>query len=177
MGLRSDESGLESRPLSYDCAGATCPADDVWIQHPSGFRRYERSVPVGHGAAEWSAVSDALMTWGVKTRSGFRVAPPTAAREGESYSLIASVGPFAVREPIRVVAVTDGRDRCGFAYGTLEGHPVSGEEAFVVHRSGDTVMLTLRSLTRPAPGRWRYAFPALLCAQRFYRRRYLRALG
>ncbi|MBU8820992.1 DUF1990 domain-containing protein, partial [Mycolicibacterium goodii] len=41
-------------------------------------------------------------------------------------------------------------DRCGFAYGTLHGHPVCGEEAFIVHRDrAGTVFLTLRSLTRP----------------------------
>jgi uncharacterized protein (UPF0548 family) len=38
------------------------------------------------------------------------------------------------------------------------------------------VFLTLRSLTRPARGRWRLAFPAILIAQRWYRFRYLRAL-
>ena len=82
-----------------------------------------------------------------------------------------------MREPARVVAVVDEPARCGFAYGTLDGHPVSGEESFVVHRSPDgSVWLTLRSLTRPAPGRWRLAFPAILIAQRCYRSRYLRAL-
>jgi uncharacterized protein (UPF0548 family) len=46
-----------------------------------------------------------------------------------------------------------------------------------VHRSPDgAVWLTLRSLTRPAPGPWRLAFPAILIAQRWYRFRYLRAL-
>jgi uncharacterized protein (UPF0548 family) len=60
---------------------------------------------------------------------------------------------------------------------SLDGRPVSGEEAFIVHRGDDgRVELTLRSLTRPASGRWRAAFPALLIAQRWYRRRYLAAL-
>jgi uncharacterized protein (UPF0548 family) len=35
---------------------------------------------------------------------------------------------------VRVVAVADEPDRCGFAYGTLPGHAVCGEEAFVVAR-------------------------------------------
>ncbi|MGA7148988.1 MAG: DUF1990 family protein, partial [Microbacterium sp.] len=57
------------------------------------------------------------------------------------------------------------------------GHPVSGEEAFIVHRDGDTVTLTVRSLTRPARElRWRLAYPGLLVAQKVARRRYLRAL-
>ncbi|MFF4764469.1 DUF1990 family protein [Streptomyces sp. NPDC001292] len=76
--------------------------------------------------------------------------------------------------PAAVPAVFD----CGFAYGTLPGHPVCGEEAFVVHRSPDgTVALTIRSLTRAAPhGPWRLLFPALLLTQQFFRRRYQRSL-
>jgi uncharacterized protein (UPF0548 family) len=78
---------------------------------------------------------------------------------------------------VRVVAVVDWPTRCGFAYGTLDGHPVSGEEAFIVHRGGDgEVWLTLRSLTRPSRDGWRWVFPVLLVAQRYYRRRYRRAL-
>jgi len=38
------------------------------------------------------------------------------------------------------------------------------------------IRLTLRSLTRPAPGRWWLAFPAILLAQKRYRWRYQRAL-
>jgi uncharacterized protein (UPF0548 family) len=98
--------------------------------------------------------------------------------EGAEYRITAGWGPFVVQEPVRVVAVVDTVDRCGFAYGTLRGHPVSGEEAFIVHRNSlGAVSLTLRSLTRPAPGGiWRPTFPVLLLAQRFFRRRYLRAL-
>jgi uncharacterized protein (UPF0548 family) len=83
-----------------------------------------------------------------------------------------------VREPVRVVAVVDQPARRGFSYGTLSGHPVSGEEAFVVHHSPDgRVWLTLRSLTRPGDGAWRWAFPLILIAQRHYRGRYLRAFA
>ena len=79
--------------------------------------------------------------------------------------------------PCRVMYVIDQPDRRGFAYGTLPGHPVSGEEAFVVSRDADgAVRLTLRSLTGPGGGEWGPLFPALLVAQRLYRRRYLRAL-
>lgn len=78
--------------------------------------------------------------------------PANTVVEGSVYQITASWGPFAVHEPVQVVAVVDDPDRCGFAYGTSWGHPVSGEEAFIVHRSPDgAVILTLRSLTRPAP--------------------------
>lgn len=90
---------------------------------------------------------------------------------------MASLGRVSVREPVRVIAVVEEPTRCGYSYGTLDGHPVSGEEALIVHRTPDgAVWLTLRSLTRPGRGGWRLAFPALLVAQRWYRRRYVRAL-
>ena len=168
--------------LTYDPPGATCPGDEVWTAGIPGYRRYERTVVIGHGDDHWRAASDAVLRWGIKRRSGFRVTPLAGAGErvadGAEYRITAGWGPLAVQEPVRVVAVVGSPDRCGFAYGTLRGHPVSGEEAFVVCRAPDgRVTLTLRSLTSRAPrGAWRQLFPLLLLAQRVYRRRYLRAL-
>ncbi|MGZ4747937.1 MAG: DUF1990 family protein [Oryzihumus sp.] len=167
--------------LSYLAVGATRVADAQWAEAPAGYRRFERTHLLGHGQDRWVASTSAVQSWAVKTRSGFTVdlAPGEELRvhEGQDRTLVASLGPVGLREPVRVVAVVDEPDRCGFAYGTRAGHPVSGEEAFVVHRSPDgTVWLTLRSLTRPAPGPWRLVFPAALVAQRWYRRRYARAL-
>ena len=89
-----------------------------------------------------------------------------------------SLGPLKVREPIEVVAVVDEPDRQGFAYGTLTGHPLRGEEALIVERLPDgSLWLTVRSATRRQTGRWGWGYPAVLVAQRFYRRRYLRALA
>lgn len=83
----------------------------------------------------------------------------------------------SIREPVDVVEVVQTSDRVGFAYRTLAGHPVSGEEAFIVHRDREHVVLTIRSLTRAADhSRWRFAFPFLLLAQKVARRRYMRAL-
>ena len=181
MGGRRRTAELAARDLTYAPAGATCPADDRWTSPPPGYRNYERTVRIGQGPTDWEAAATAILTWGVKTRSGFAIeaGPGVGSRveAGANYWLVASLGPFAVREPARIVAVVDEPARCGFAYGTLDGHPVSGEESFVVHRTPDGVVwLTLRSLTSPAPGGWRLAFPAILVAQRWYRFRYLRAL-
>lgn len=166
--------------LSYDVAGLTRPGDEVWSEHPPGYLRYAVTVGIGHGHRCWDEAASAVLDWQIKRRSGFVVEPLTnglRAREGADYRLAARLGPIAVHEPIRVVAVVERPQRCGFAYGTLQGHPVSGEEAFIVHRDADgEVRLTLRSLTRASRGRWRWAFPVLLVAQRVYRRRYRRAL-
>jgi uncharacterized protein (UPF0548 family) len=162
-------------------AGATCPAEETWPRKPSGFRAFERVVCIGHGDEHWRLATAAVMQWGVKTRSGFDVRSVSGAdlraSEGRDFTLVASIGPVRVREPVRVVSVVDLPDRCGFAYGTLPGHPVTGEEAFIVHRRHDgSVWFTLRSLTRPGRRLWRLAFPVTLVAQRWYRRRYVRAL-
>ena len=166
--------------FSYDAVGGTRPAQENWLERPDGYRRFERTVRLGHGERRWQTAAEAVLIWQIKTRSGFAVRPiggDVKVRPGVPYELSARVGPLAVREPVRVVAVVQQPDRCGFSYGTLAGHPVSGEEAFITHRSDDgQVWLTIRSLTRPADNGWRWVFPLLLIAQQFYRTRYLRAL-
>jgi uncharacterized protein (UPF0548 family) len=139
-------------------------------------------VILGSGADVWLSASAAVLTWAVKTRSGFTIQPETPTSPphvvaGQKYWLTAHIGPLRIREPAFVVEVVNRADRCGFAYGTLEGHPVSGEEAFVVHRDENGVVrLTLRSIVRPPTGIWRPLFPVALIAQHRYRARYRRAL-
>jgi uncharacterized protein (UPF0548 family) len=161
--------------LSYNAVGGTAPEVSEW---ESGAHRFQITVDVGRGDECWAASRDAVLSWAVKTRSGFRVAGgPHQVAAGQDYDLIFQIGPITIREPIRVVFVVDAPDRCGFAYGTRQGHPVSGEEAFIVHREVDgTVRFTLRSLTMPGTGWRRVAFPVFRIAQGAFRRRYLSAL-
>jgi len=88
------------------------------------------------------------------------------------------LGVFSARAPARVVLLVDEEDRQGFAYGTLPGHPESGEELFVVERSEDgSVWLSIRAFSRPANFGWRLLGPALRLFQETWSRRYLRALA
>lgn len=168
--------------LTYGTPGATLPQAPFWRETPRGFRRFETTVVIGRGEDAWATARDAVARWEIKRRSGFAVAPADGGgvrvRERGRYRITVGFGRFVVREPVEVVAVVDTENRCGFAYGTHRGHPVSGEEAFIVHRDDDgRVHLTLRSLTRAAPAPpWRFLFPLLLLAQRCVRERYLRAL-
>ncbi|WP_307815643.1 DUF1990 family protein [Myceligenerans indicum] len=174
------EHHLNQRDPGYSVVGGTAPGAERW-QPPDGWRAYERTVRLGSGTDLWNTASTAALSWGIKTRSGFTVDPPLeegrVARQGERYWLLARIGPIHVREPVEVVATVTSSRRAALAYGTLTGHPVSGEEAFIVSRDDDgNVSLTLRSLTRAGRGPWRALFPVILIAQRIYRRRYLRAL-
>jgi uncharacterized protein (UPF0548 family) len=96
---------------------------------------------------------------------------------GMSAVLKMKVGPFAVDAPVRVVYVIDDPNRVGFAYGTLEGHPASGEEAFILdRREDDSVWLTVRSFSRPSSFGWRLLTPFYAQVRKEITAKYLRAL-
>lgn len=155
----------------------TCPDLRGWPPTDRRYRRSEVSAVIGHGDAVWARAARDVLRWRVKTASGFAVEGTDAVSPGDRLVVTARVLVVTVVEPVEVVAVVEEPDRVGFAYRTLPGHPVSGEEAFIVHRRGDEVSLTVRSLTRAAPQQpWRALYPLLRVAQLIARRRYLRAL-
>ncbi|MBT2587802.1 DUF1990 family protein [Arthrobacter sp. ISL-95] len=155
----------------------TSPDLHAWPRLVSGYRRSEVSAVVGHGAACWERATQEVLRWGVKTASGFSVDTPGAVSAGDRVVVTAHFLGVRVLEPVEVVTVVQEEDRVGFAYRTLAGHPVSGEEAFIVHRVGDETRLTIRSLTGPASEQpWKALYPILLLLQRVVRRRYLRSL-
>ncbi|GAA1517306.1 uncharacterized protein (UPF0548 family)/ligand-binding SRPBCC domain-containing protein [Agromyces terreus] len=160
-------------------ARGTDPGSPSWADDPSSpFRRSEASALIGRGDEVWRRASRDVLRWAVKTRSGFTVDDARPVTRGAESTVTARVVGVTVREPVQVVDVVETSSRVGFSYRTLPGHPVDGEEAFIVHRDGDDVFLTVRSLTAPAPGGpWRALYPALRIAQIVARRRYLRALG
>lgn len=182
----------EPGPLNYAPVGGTS-ADDLLDDPPRGYRSAEHRGRLGTGSACFERAVESLMTWGVQRGSGLRVTeirqgtPAPSAPVGDdgtpaltlgtSIVLLMPLGPFALRAPARVVSVIQDPDRVGFAYGTLTGNPISGEESFVVERT-DTgeVWFTLRQFSRP--GRWysRLASPVLGIAQRLGAARYVRVL-
>lgn len=156
----------------------TEPAGFSWTP-PNGSRRpFEITAVVAYGDDAWTRASADVLRWKVKTRSGFRVDSTGPVVSGERVSVTVTALGVTVVEPVEVVSVVNEPDRVGFAYKTLPGHPVDGEEAFIVHRQGDEVLLTIRSLTRASPRQpWRALYPGLLLIQRIVRRRYLRSLS
>jgi uncharacterized protein (UPF0548 family) len=98
-------------------------------------------------------------------------------RAGDSAILLLGWGVLSIREPVRVIAVIDEPARRGFAYGTLPGHPLSGEELFLVERrDDDSVWLTIRSISRPASLGWWAVLPVVRLAQLWFLSRYEHAL-
>jgi uncharacterized protein (UPF0548 family) len=87
------------------------------------------------------------------------------------------LGPFHVNAPVRVVYVIEEERRVGFGYGTMHGHPLSGEESFILEqRDDDSVWLTMRSFSRAAGGARAMVAPVARVSQTQLAKRYLRAL-
>ena len=136
---------LVDREVTYPEVGAT--AGDL----PLGYRHVVRRAPLGSGRDVFDRCANSLMTWEVQRASGLDVrASHSPAQVGTVVSQLIGFGGVGVVAPCKVVYVVDAADRRGFAYGTLPGHPESGEESFVVSLLDDqSVAFDLRSFSRP----------------------------
>ena len=124
-----------------------------WQTVPDGFRDVTTERVVGHGKEAFDKVGYALMHWEVNREADFRVsAQHDQVREGERVAVgLPVVWPMEVTAICKVVAIVAGGDSVGFAYGTLPKHPECGEESFVVSmREDDSVVLTVRAVSKPA---------------------------
>ncbi|GAA3304884.1 DUF1990 family protein [Glutamicibacter nicotianae] len=115
-------------------------SEKLWNPEPGRYRVWQRQAYLGSGEAFWGQAAVALLRWEVKTRSGFRISPQDKVRSGAKPQIIVPVGPVSIHEPVEVVEVLERSDVVGFAYRTLPGHPVSGEEAFILRRLGSSVI-------------------------------------
>jgi uncharacterized protein (UPF0548 family) len=136
---------LADQDVTYPEVGATAG------ELPAGYRHVVRRAALGQGRATFDRCAIALMTWGVHRASGLDVrASHSPAQVGAVVSQLVGVRGLGVVAPCKVVYVLDEPDRRGFAYGTLPGHPESGEESFVISILDDeSVALDIRSFSRP----------------------------
>ena len=165
MNLR-DLAGL---PLTYAEVGATAGA------LPAGYTHVRLSHRIGSGRDRFHRAAEAIMRYGMLRGAGLTVTATTdAAQVGTD--VLGRLGPFTA--PCRVVFVLDEPDRRGFAYGSLPGHPVCGEELFAVRfdPADGGVYTEVVAFSRPA--RWwsRLGEPAVALVQRIVTHRYLEAV-
>ncbi|MGD7731587.1 DUF1990 family protein [Propionibacteriaceae bacterium G57] len=173
---------LDRKHFNYAAVGITQDhkaADDG----RTGGRVSEESVQVGSGPARWLHAWQQTMSWGIQRSAGYSILPvgedaTNQVRPGLTVRMRRRFGPLVMSMPVRVVHVIDEPDRKGFAFGTLSGHPVSGEVAFVVeHRPDDTVHFVLRTFSGPGKGPWALAYPVVLLLRGGLRDSYLESLA
>lgn len=162
-------SELAALPLTYREVGATAGA------LPSGYHHVHKSGVIGRGRVRFEEAAAAGMRWGMLRGAGVRVEATTPVAEVGA-EVIVHLGPIAA--PCRVVYVVDEPDRQGFAYGTLPGHPESGEELFLVSYDpvSEEVSAVVTAFSRHATWWSRLGAPVTSLVQRLVTGRYLRAL-
>ncbi len=142
---------------------------------PGGFHHdaYRMGLPGGPGA--FARARRGLQTWQAHLGAGLRVQPRHPPQEGATVVVAIPLGPLTAVAPCRIVGVVDEPHRFGFAYGTLPGHPESGEEAFVVEASEDGVALHILAASHPSGVLARLGAPVGRRIQTATTRRYLEA--
>ncbi|MCH6158949.1 DUF1990 family protein [Streptomyces marispadix] len=161
--------------LNYPGIGATEQEPGEW---PAGYRTLRVSDQVGRGDEDFAAAADAVMTWRMHRTAGVRFdTDAKRAVPGAQVVVGLGVGSLRTHAPCRVVWTVERPHRTGWAYGTLPGHPLRGEEAFVVVRDDDgTVRLEVLAFSTPATWVTAAAGPLLRFFQRWYARRTARVL-
>jgi uncharacterized protein (UPF0548 family) len=168
-----DPARLLDAPLTYDAVG-TARSGEV----PEGFRGARRSAVVGAGRADFERAAAAVLAWRAQRGAGLRVrATGPSSRPGTVVVLTAGLPRLGYDIPCRVVwGSTDGDER-GFAYGTLPGHPESGEECFLVRLTPEgEVVYEIRVFFRLASPLARLVGPVSLLMQRLATDRYVAAI-
>ncbi|OBK77850.1 DUF1990 domain-containing protein [Mycobacterium sp. 1274761.0] len=160
---------LATLQLSYSEVGATAGP------LPAGYHHVRESAVIGRGRARFDEAAAKVMRWGMLRGAGVRVEATTDVATIGSEVLV-GLGPL--RAPCRVVYVIDEPDRRGFAYGTLPGHPESGEEMFAVRfdPATDEVRAEVVAFSRHATWWSRLGSPVTSLAQRVITARYMKAL-
>lgn len=153
-------------PLTYPEVGATAGPP------PPGYKYLGFATQIGVGQKRFHDAADAVMHWGMQRGAGLRV---RANSDVVTVGAVVMVGLGFVWAPCRVVYVIDEPEIKGFAYGTLPGHPESGEERFVVRHDPVTaaVFAEVSSFSRPAKWWSKAAGPLLTLGQRIIAKRYV----
>lgn len=148
--------------LTYSEVGATRAAG-----LPGGYRHLELTARLGQGTAR--DAGERLLAWRLHRQAGIGLRAAGPAQVGQRVETVIGMPPLAIVGPCAVVWVERGPHRWGFGYGTLPGHPVTGEEAFVVAADArGRGVLRVRAFSRPATSAARLAGPLLPLGQRAY---------
>jgi len=143
-------------PLSYPEAGATAKLDSPETRNALA-SRYDvdhRGFALGRGRALFERAQSALRAWRHFEIPWLEWHGAGPAEAGQVVATVARVAGLWFLNPCRVVYADfpPGGDRVAYAYGTLPGHPESGEERFLVSFDpvGEGVRFEIAAFSRPA---------------------------
>lgn len=167
---------LKAAPFTYPEVGrsaATYPSG-----FPDGYHLVRHREVIGQGREHFAVAGERLLHWQMHARSGLQVAASSErVGVGEVVLLRLGAGRLSLRIPCRVIYMVQEPDRVGFGYGTLPGHPESGEESFLVElEASGAVVFTVAAFSRPGTLLARLGGPLSRQVQGIALRRYAAAL-
>jgi uncharacterized protein (UPF0548 family) len=155
-------------PYSYSEVSATRNESRIRVV-ADRYRVQRLRVRLGSGAESFAAAVDALWQGAMFPAPLVELHPSGASLEvGSVVGVLAHTGVLWSLHPSRVVYTVREERRIGFAYGTLPGHALRGEERFLVEWTApdEDVIFELLSFSRPAAWWARLARPYLRSVQR-----------
>ncbi|MGW5386107.1 DUF1990 family protein [Nocardia sp. NPDC003963] len=165
---------MNDRPsFTYSEVGATRG------ELPPGRHHLRVRREIARGRAEFQRLGEAVLGYRIQRGLGIlRETQRPVAEPGADVTVVLGIGRFGLRAPCRVVYVLREPERIGFAYGTLPGHPESGEELFAVEYdpATDIVYGVITAFSSPAGWYTRLGGPLAVLAQRVAARAYLAVL-
>lgn len=154
--------------LTYEEVGATRG------ELPARYRHGRHRIDLGDESETFEHACEGLRRWEPHRFAGATIVPERPPLiEGQSVVVAVRFGAVTMVAPTRIVYVTEERDRFGFAYGTLAGHPESGEESFHVVREHGAVRFEVAVFWRPSALLARLGGPVSKLAQARVTQRYL----
>ena len=161
-------------PFSYSEVGATRSTP------PAGYRINHMRALLGKGEEVHARAVSALLSWRLLTVAGLEIFPSQPPIEPQTNVALLSrhfarLGGLWSLDFCRVIYILEAQSehggairRTGFAYGTLPGHAVRGEEIFSIewHVATNEVWYDIFSFSLPANVLIRLAGPFLRTAQK-----------
>jgi uncharacterized protein (UPF0548 family) len=169
----ADLGALAGAPFTYPEVGATRSGP-----LPVGYAHAGSGAVVGVGGQAFQRAVDAVFDWRAQRSAGLRVRATGSPREpGTVVVLTFGLPRLGYDIPCRVVwSQTTGAEQ-GFGYGTLPGHPESGEECFLVSTADDgSVVFRTRVFSRLASPLARLGGPVSRAVQGLALDRYVTAV-
>jgi uncharacterized protein (UPF0548 family) len=169
--------GQRGLPFSYPEVGAT------FGQPPEGYVHDHHRIGLGEGERVFERACAALKNWAMCRVDWVEVWPREApVEEGTTVALLARGFGFWCLFGCRIVRVERESmpvEAFGFAYGTLPGHVLRGEERFTVRwdRANGPVWYELDALSRPGSLLGRLGHPFVRRIQRRFPTGSLRAMS
>ncbi|HIG72535.1 MAG: DUF1990 domain-containing protein [Myxococcales bacterium] len=163
ISLRCPDSDQIARLLlSLDTADYTYPQVGATRgEMPDGYNIDRHSAIIGHGNADFENAKQAIRDWKPFELPWIKTFPQSAPKTGTMIAVIAHLFGMWWTNVSRVLYTIDEAERFGFAYGTLPHHAESGEELFLVDRSGETneVHYRITAFSRPRHPLARLGYP------------------